>query len=84
MSCVPIPTTPIPTLPSPLTLGVAPPLPPELDIPGLCCKLPPIPIPPLPIPIPAIGLAPVMAVMNELVGKLTAFVNSLPLSCPLE
>jgi len=81
--CIELPKVSAPEIP--LGLSLAPP-----SIPGgevnleLCCKLPPIPIPPIPIPLDPIALSTVLEVLADAVAKVNDYINSLPLSCPLE
>jgi hypothetical protein len=86
MACIPVPSLPFPVLPAPLSLS--PPLPPTPPtVPGaiLCCKLPPVPPPPIPIPIPPLILNPaLLASLNAFIDQARAYINSLPLKCPVE
>jgi hypothetical protein len=84
MPCLPITLPSIPTIPSPLTLGIG--LPSASFDPKLCCKLLPFPIvtPPIPLP-PGVFNPAVVAVINAQLSALTAtYFNLLPLKCPRE
>lgn len=86
MSCIPVPTEALPPLPIPFSIPalVVPPI--GIGELTLCCKLPPIATPPIPIPIPSVlftvpGLA---TAMSAAVAAVTAYINALPLKCPVE
>lgn len=85
MACIALPPITIPDI-SPLSF--TPPIPDIPEIPGLpnlCCKLPPIPIQIPPIPIPTLVLSTtIMETLQEAVDQMLAYINSLPLDCPLE
>lgn len=86
MPCIGIPAPVAPTLPAPFTIPETINL--GISSPGvnLCCKLPPVPIPPIPLPLPGqlFALPGVVAVLLSGLDVIAAFVNQLPLKCPVE
>ena len=83
MPCLKAPAPPVPSLPSPLTLG--PPIPDVNFDPSLCCKipLPDVPLPPIPMP-PLVFNPAVVAVINSNLAALNAYFDQLAIECPLE
>jgi len=86
MACLPLPDVDLPTLPSPLT--ITPPSPSlGADVSAeLCCKLVSFDLSVfIVIPIPPLTINPaVIALINEALDKIDAFLDALPLDCPRE
>lgn len=84
MACVPLPTPPgVPEAP-PFDLE-PPAVPDPPGLPDLCCKLPPVPVPLPPVPIPPLLLNPaVIATLRASIDQVLAYLNTRPLTCPLE
>ena len=83
-NCLALPIPPLPTLPFPLSIS-PPSLPDPPQLPGFCCKLPPIPYPPIPIHIPPLLLNPAVIVALKGYMKVAlAYIHAKPLKCPLE
>jgi len=81
--CLKLPIPQIPTLPSPLSISLSPPELPDLSF-QFCCKLPPFPIPIPPIPIPGLVFLVAAGPLNAFITQINAYLNALPLKCPLE
>ena len=83
MPCIVLPLPQLPTLPSPLSISLGFPF--ALPDFSFCCKLPPLPISIPPLPIPSLILNPgVIATLNGFITAANAYLNALPISCPLE
>jgi hypothetical protein len=87
MPCAKLPVPTIPTFPSSITIPI-PPLP-ALPVPLLvlpCCN---IPIPPFPIALPALPIgvvltAPEVAALMGYVQAFQAYLDQVPIKCPIE
>jgi hypothetical protein len=84
MACIPIPTVAPPTLG--LGLSLLPPALPSINFGAdLCCKLLQFSIVPPPIPLPPLVLNPaVLAALGPVFAAINAYLDALPLDCPLE
>ena len=80
MACIDLPIPTIPTLPSPLSIGIT--LPPFAFNLNLCCKILPfsLAIPPIPLGI-SLNL-PIIAMINEQIAIVQAFLDQLAIPCP--
>jgi hypothetical protein len=83
MACVPIPDSPIPTLPGGFT--IAPTFPSQSFDPSLCCKVLNLPIttPPVAIP-PAILNPAVSTAIATAIKAVQDYIDQLPHDCPKE
>lgn len=87
MPCVDVPKVPLPSLPSPLSLGVPSFTAPVVPAVPLCCKIQ-IPssglfsTPPIPLPIGAV-LLPIVMVLTAAIGEINSFLDGITPDCPL-
>lgn len=79
MSCVDIPSPPIPTLPAPFTLPPLP-APPAISA-GLCCQSVSLAIVPPPIPIGPLSPA-IIVTINTAIKAFRDYVDQLKVECP--
>ena len=83
MACVPLPKVEVPKLPAPLS--IAPSVPTLSFDAALCCKVLPFPLATPAIPLPPLLVNPALiAIVNQTMSKVTAFINSLSIPCPKE
>jgi len=81
--CLVLPVPQLPSLPPGISISLAIPF--ALPDITFCCKLPPLPISIPPIPIGSLILNPgLIATLNGYITAANAYLNSMPLSCPLE
>ena len=80
MACIDLPIPTIPTLPSPLTIGIT--LPPFAFALNLCCNILPfaLAIPPIPLAI-TLDLA-IIHIINEQIAIVQRYLDQIAIPCP--
>lgn len=91
-TCLVVALPPLPTLPFPIALTFAIPIPALPDQPQFCCKLPDVAkfiksqLPPIPgqLLFGTVAAIPLFAILNGHITALNSYLRAIPLNCPLE
>lgn len=82
MPCIPVPLPPLPTIPSPFSLTLPLPVPPDVQA-DVCCQAVNLGVPQIPVPLPPLLLNPAaVLVMREGAKVVSDYLRSLPIDCP--